>query len=111
ALYRLPVLLLSRPPPAPPLFPYTTLFRSKPSAAGAGADKPRPGALPAHMQPKQERRDSTTRTHCVHYLALIERGRPIAFAFLDKDRKSTRLNSQSRENLVCRLLLEKKNKN
>src|SRR6266700_6666440 len=27
------------------------------------------------------------------------------------DRKSTRLNSQSRENLVCRLLLEKKKKN
>src|SRR5690606_41238800 len=27
---------------------------------------------------------------------------------LEVDRKSTRLNSQSRENLVCRLLLEKK---
>src|SRR5207302_7414841 len=27
------------------------------------------------------------------------------------DRKSTRLNSKSRENLVCRLLLEKKKKN
>src|SRR5690606_42053298 len=39
----------------------------------------------------------------LHYLFLIDDNA--------LDRKSTRLNSKSRENLVCRLLLEKKNTN
>src|SRR3712207_7280234 len=88
-----------RRPPRSTLFPYTTLFRSDyvlgreadlrgQNPVGAGADR----YLPLHRVS----------------LALLIEGhhdhcRPVL------DRKSTRLELQSRQYLVCRLLLEKKN--
>src|SRR2546422_2014283 len=83
-----------RRPPRSTLFPYTTLFRSRGEpvvprawAAAAGAE------LGQHAQHRAELRRPSA----------VDGG-------LARDRKSTRLNSQSRLHLVCRLLLEKKKK-
>src|SRR5256885_9898992 len=77
-----------RRPPRSTLFPYTTLFRSPTRTAPGG------------------------RTHGDRFgLAAQHEQNPSVRIELDHvaDRKSTRLNSQSPCNLVCRLLLEKKN--
>src|SRR3712207_7639848 len=85
-----------RRPPRSTLFPYTTLFRS----IGPG-QMPVGGGLAdyefgtAHSQ--QEVDD---------IVAYVESLRTEPYN--RGDRKSTRLNSQSRQYLVCRLLLEKK---
>src|SRR5690606_41826431 len=80
--------IILRPPPTSPLFPYTTLFRSQ-IPARATASRGRnciridvPGAPTG--SPLHERR-----------------------AFARSEEHTSEL--QSRENLVCRLLLEKKN--
>src|SRR5438034_5400285 len=70
-----------RRPPRSTLFPYTTLFRSLPF--GVGFWRHQLTILPSHD------------------IWLVGRQR---------DRKSTRLNSKSHSDLVCRLLLEKKKK-
>src|SRR5690625_6727168 len=83
-----------RPPPRSTLFPYTTLFRSQlPHAAQATPVR----RLPAGQRLLRLRPDGLC-------LGLDLRGAEHA-----GDRKSTRLNLQSRGHLVCRLLLEKKN--
>src|SRR5690606_39644742 len=88
---------MTRRPPSPTLFPYTTLFRSSPSSANT-AILPLPGraacALLAPPAPPALVPDVE--------LPLI---RP-------EIRRSEEHTSelQSRENLVCRLLLEKKKK-
>src|SRR5690606_41572083 len=75
-------------PPIPTLFPYTTLFRSLFAAVLASA------ILPAHAQTE----DAAARA--------AERARAEA---LEADRSEEHTSElQSRENLVCRLLLEKK---
>src|SRR3712207_8999941 len=86
-----------RRPPRSTLFPYTTLFRSRHAAMNA-------------------RRGSTTIQETLRSAsATIDRSdaaeaRLVAELLLD--RKSTRPELQSRQYLVCRLLLEKKkNKN
>src|SRR6266567_7105750 len=73
--------LMIRRPPRSTLFPYTTLFRPR----------RRHEVRPVRVPPA---RGDAARIHT---------GR--------RDRKSTRLNSKSQSNLVCRLLLEKKKKN
>src|SRR5690606_41912893 len=83
------------PPPTPTLFPYTTLFRSAP--ADLRRPQPRAARLRAHEQhgpapPLHGRRHAGARN--------AARGR--------SEEHTSEL--QSRENLVCRLLLEKKNK-
>src|SRR5690606_42154866 len=95
-----PFFFMIRPPPCSTLFPYTTLFRS-PSTRGrsvrvAGQRSPRRAAPP-------RRRAGTA-------------GRPGRSAGplrrCGRGRRSEEHTSelQSRENLVCRLLLEKKKK-
>src|SRR3990170_7676005 len=69
--------LMIRRPPRSTLFPYTTLFRSRPLRAAGEVGR-------------------------FHDLLRVPRL---------LDRKSTRLELQSPDHLVCRLLLEKKNKN
>src|SRR5437867_6284856 len=71
-----------RPPPRSTLFPYTTLFRSR--------------IIEARELPPECRRPQHPS---------IKHSGP-----LNVDRKSTRLNSSSPYDLVCRLLLEKKKK-
>src|SRR5690606_42091601 len=97
-------------PPAPrdpTLFPYTTLFRSW---DGQGLIKPRPGldigphAAKRAMSVKRSRTGRGTSTRSAARAASRCGGRTV--------RRSEEHTSelQSRENLVCRLLLEKKNK-
>src|SRR5207253_10489250 len=84
-----------RRPPSPTLFPYTTLFRSRPRRAILLDDAGRHGC-----RGHQDRRAREGRRHAE--LATL-RGRPAP-------RRSEEHTSelQSRGHLVCRLLLEKK---
>src|SRR5690606_40441641 len=94
--------------PKSPLFPYTTLFRSPGGATGAG-----PAGEPAAACGKPRRRGFLP--HPVVRGARPGTGHPATgpgFAGHDRARRSEEHTSelQSRENLVCRLLLEKKKK-
>src|SRR3712207_8323955 len=92
-----------RRPPRSTLFPYTTLFRSH----RRGHDRA-PGEVRLAL-------DKET-SHDRQGADLLARGQheredevvPGRDEHEQPDRKSTRLNSQSRQYLVCRLLLEKK---
>src|SRR5438552_13125445 len=82
-----------RPPPRPPLFPYTTLFRSIQPAhdaarliAGTGAGGAKLAALAERLDQRQDDRE----------LAIFHRS----------EEHTSEL--QSPDHLVCRLLLEKK---
>src|SRR3712207_8294555 len=86
--------LMIRRPPRSTLFPYTTLFRS---------------ALAHHVAVEPGRAERVFGDHPSRgeddEIGIGAAGR---FGRAGEDRKSTRLNSQSRQYLVCRLLLEKK---
>src|SRR3546814_6667292 len=84
-----------------PLFPYTTLFRSRREAGDWGAARAREPALPAAVARRRARADS--------FAAPPQARRAPPFP-PRADRKSTRLNSVTNAQLVCRLLLEKTNK-
>src|SRR5688572_32330599 len=98
SLYLLFFLMIRRPPRST-LFPYTTLFRSSFIVAGVLA-----AGLAGAPQAKQ--RDDS---------ALHERGRAAlrkAVEFYRTKRSEEHTSElQSQSNLVCRLLLEKKNNN
>src|SRR3712207_8319035 len=86
-----------RRPPRSTLFPYTTLFRS----VGAGGEVVVKGFRVRHL------------LVFIHGGVLLVRlpravGR-LVVEHVEEDRKSTRPELQSRQYLVCRLLLEKKN--
>src|SRR2546430_9330599 len=72
--------LMIRRPPRSTLFPYTTLFRSRPAVHRAPDDAPRPRASPGRVPPRPE------------------------------DRKSTRLNSSHSQISYAVFCLKKKNK-
>src|SRR3712207_8564901 len=79
-----------RRPPRSTLFPYTTLFRSR---------------------EEEEKRDHRRLGAELDLFSIRPEVGPGLVLFHPRgavDRKSTRLNSQSRQYLVCRLLLEKK---
>src|SRR5206468_12534978 len=99
--------LMIRRPPRSTLFPYTTLFRSRdPNAdtyAGSDAD-----AWPHRKLHLQSGKPSNG-TGCLVQRKRFELCRPSLRLHLVGDRKSTRSELQSRSDLVCRLLLEKKN--
>src|SRR2546430_9204743 len=90
-----------RRPPRSTLFPYTTLFRSV-HARGERL-RSRPAALP----------DCPADDRCCDGWpeAAARRGRQISPGIYPHDRRSEEHTSelQSQSNLVCRLLLEKKN--
>src|SRR2546428_7404500 len=77
--------LMIRRPPRSTLFPYTTLFRS--GACRESLSDIAPALYGARVSGSRHQQGERRRL---------------------SDRKSTRLNSQSRSDLVCRLLLEKK---
>src|SRR2546430_12593226 len=80
-----------RRPPRSTLFPYTTLFRS-----GSGTQRQaRSGDWPRRGNPARHS----------NFVATDQKQ---SSADRRADRKSTRLNSSHSQNLVCRLLLEKK---
>src|SRR3712207_7937881 len=80
-----------RRPPRSTLFPYTTLFRSDPERRRALRAREDDAGLGAH---------AGAAARALRRSARLAAGR--------LDRKSTRLKLQSRQYLVCRLLLEKK---
>src|SRR5690606_41979576 len=93
---------MSRRPPRPTLFPYTTLFRSRHEAARL-REEAREQAAQIKAELREEAQAEARR--------LIE----AAHAQIEADRQAARSEEhtselQSRENLVCRLLLEKKKK-
>src|SRR3712207_7785103 len=97
-----------RRPPRSTLFPYTTLFRSavhavRQARVGAAA---RGGAVHPVGQVAREQADH--RLGGPLQVGVDRRAAPPVGH--PRDRKSTRLKLQSRQYLVCRLLLEKKKK-
>src|SRR3712207_7462865 len=88
--------LMIRRPPRSTLFPYTTLFRSVPAHRVDVAAEPRP------LQ--QEPEDGVDDDHHDHRL------RDAGHAAVARSEEHTS-ELQSRQYLVCRLLLEKKKKN
>src|SRR5690606_41976269 len=83
------VLVVARSP-SPPLFPYTTLFRS----CAAARDGPQTAIVALGLAALR------------HGLAAVVPGEVPAAAFRARSEEHTS-ELQSRENLVCRLLLEK----
>src|SRR4051794_41531778 len=80
---------MTRPPPSPPLFPYTTLFRSHRGPPGARRRVPRAhggGGERRHAANPEQRHRRRQHHAAAALLVLPERGVPL-------DRKSTRLNS------------------
>src|SRR5260370_2865887 len=98
-----------RRPPRSPLFPPPTLFRSRVSLANPAAQRTQRGrpAAAGRVHP-------ALRQHVPGAARPVVGGSDTASRVLHldgrQDRKSTRSELQSHLNLVCRLLLEKKNK-
>src|SRR5690349_23842975 len=88
--------LMPRRPPPPTLFPYTTLFRSQPAPL---------------VLPRRPARRLLHRTGMAEPVTALPAP---AFIYIDSAVSTTRSEEhtselQSRRDLVCRLLLEKKN--
>src|SRR3712207_7668937 len=95
--------LMIRRPPRSTLFPYTTLFRSDQTVEPLRLlDR---GEYPDHGADRVADKD-----HILEVQLTADRQHVIRVAIERAilDRKSTRLELQSRQYLVCRLLLEKK---
>src|SRR5207302_9817763 len=98
--------LLSLPPPPSTLFPYTTLFRSSRDGPSSTLSTARQS-----LQSSPNPVDSTSAGHRrTGSLVALARSARIASAPAQEPARSEEHTSelQSRENLVCRLLLEKK---
>src|SRR5688572_31534623 len=98
-----------RRPPSSTLFPYTTLFRSRgPGAAGKGQSHRHGVARPATKEGKGGARHRSGRI----FIPTPERRNRLRGPLrLRQDRSEEHTSElQSQSNLVCRLLLEKKNK-
>src|SRR3712207_7506955 len=100
-----------RHPPRSTLFPYTTLFRSVPAdlpvlvhASGLRAGGTREPA-DRRLYPSLGGRPGPAPAGRAAEVPAPPLHQPVG----DRDRKSTRPELQSRQYLVCRLLLEKKN--
>src|SRR5690606_41196122 len=105
------VFFTSRRPLCRTLFPYTTLFRSPPRHPGRPVGRvPQGDARAAARQERFLRRDLRSPAHPVRAVPLVERhlGPPRQPGHQRSEEHTSEL--QSRENLVCRLLLEKKKK-
>src|SRR5690606_41491636 len=94
-----------RPPPSPTLFPYTTLFRSvRIHDLGAGFTE--------HHDREKHRGLAARHDHhilAIHlYAAVLENVLGYRFAQFRQRSEEHTSELQSRENLVCRLLLDKK---
>src|SRR3712207_8484208 len=92
-----------RRPPRSTLFPYTTLFRS--SVDGGQLD-PRAGAQLLEMMQRDGRRVGSQATRPADEILGRRGGQPACGQLLRSEEHTSEL--QSRQYLVCRLLLEKK---
>src|SRR3712207_7291109 len=91
--------LMIRRPPRSTLFPYTTLFRSHWVGCAGSRQRPRRGPVP----PRRRSAARSTR-------ALSRRARAASPAVAARRSEEHTSELQSRQYLVCRLLLEKKKK-
>src|SRR3712207_7126638 len=95
-----------RRPPRSTLFPYTTLFRSRQVLSYGNVARSKWTVI------NEFEAGLPTRPFCTEWQGLQRLPSHRSFteneAAIPIDRKSTRLNLQSRQYLVCRLLLEKK---
>src|SRR5690242_21088909 len=96
-----------RPPPRSTLFPYTTLFRSSilPRLAGELVTL-RPAVIVATGAQETKSLQAATRDIPIVFLQV---GDPLSLRVVRSEEHTSEL--QSHVNLVCRLLLEKKNNN
>src|SRR3712207_6908755 len=97
---------MRRRPPRSTLFPYTTLFRSRPAPRARGRSRPRRSScgLLTRLRPTGERLQSGLDHRAARVLAgALGLG---AVGDLRSEEHTSEL--QSRQYLVCRLLLEKK---
>src|SRR5262249_59059512 len=92
-----------RPPPRSTLFPYTTLFRSDHRA------QPRHPCRADHLRPQARRPLCRLRPGQASSPGRARRDRDLRHLRRRSEEHTSEL--QSLTNLVCRLLLEKKNKN
>src|SRR5690606_41315712 len=100
-----PVLLTLRPPPRSPPFPSTTLFRSPDMCLPSSAASVQ--LLMRLPSPVQRQADFSTAANAWRAL---RPDRPLSPLPAGPERSEEHTSElQSRENLVCRLLLEKKN--
>src|SRR2546430_9139560 len=93
-----------RRPPRSTLFPYTTLFRSKPKLLLL--DEPLAGLSQAERQTVRALLDAIPRDVTI---VMIEHDMDTALAHHDGDRKSTRLNSSHSQISYAVFCLQKKN--
>src|SRR3712207_7103534 len=93
-----------RRPPRSTLFPYTTLFRSITKVGPRKGDNAPMAVIELVTEPYAPKAKSGNTS------ATSGSAAPAAQVTPKEDRKSTRLNSQSRQYLVCSLLLVKKKK-
>src|SRR5690606_40829340 len=105
------LLCLLRPrPPCPPLFPYTTLFRSLPPYPEASCSaKFRDDCIDLlrNFTAHSCQFNPSPIAHGTSIRPRINQTQPMVAAIARSEEHTSEL--QSRENLVCRLLLEKKN--
>src|SRR5690349_24231545 len=91
-----------RRPPRSTLFPYTTLFRSRRAEPGLGPEGEPVATRPADGQHRQQQRGADGH-------GTADSGRDVPRPGADRSEEHTS-ELQSRRDLVCRLLLEKKKK-
>src|SRR5690606_39738184 len=102
-------LLCAHVPPGPPFFPYTTLFRSRRHRRYRGRkSRPRSGSRRSGQDAR--RFQNRRRTEAEDGATILHRPSGEARPREERPCRSEEHTSelQSRENLVCRLLLEKK---
>src|SRR3712207_7512356 len=97
-------------PPRSTLFPYTTLFRSQPAEVTDARERDRHEPVEELPHPVAAQRDLGADGHALAELELRDRLlRPRHGRLLARSEEHTS-ELQSRQYLVCRLLLEKKKK-
>src|SRR5690606_41402592 len=99
-----------RPPPSPPLLPYTTLFRSIAQPIGRYLARLLAEERAARGT-RRGRRALSVWGQAVLVLRWFRDATPVARLAADARSEEHTSELQSRENLVCRLLLEKKKTN
>src|SRR5688572_31807141 len=95
-----------RRPPESTLFPYTTLFRSR---SGTNRSGIRHDAVALSKRLMRQRQERELREEVLVVLVRVVRDAEAGVRGERSEEHTSELQSQS--NLVCRLLLEKKNKN
>src|SRR5947207_6639114 len=102
--------LVLRPPPRSPLFPYTTLFRSKAPAPhrNSALDSSRKRRRKSPRDIEIRRRKTPSRSERSSASGFVHRFHGRSSALRSEEHTSE---LQSHSDLVCRLLLEKKKTN